>query len=204
VGKSDGVFHVKDLHVAWTSERNPTTSKGDKLRAAGLHELIEAPDHMISRKVIKLPRFCYKNHNQGPTTHQTWCSPLTCTTKPSELSAGFVGYRLGTGTRHHTYLALLLNDRALPISSNANEANEELAEEQEREIQHRSRDQDEDQNQLLRVQEQLQRSQTRIARTQRGTWKMSRNMNRAVRRLYLRSPQFGIQARQEITAIMKM
>jgi len=82
--------------------------------------------------------------------------------------------------------------------------NEELADELEREIRHRSRDQEEDQNQLLRVQEQLERSQTRIARIQRNTWKMSRRMNRAVRRLYLRSPQLGIQARQEIAAIVKM
>jgi len=81
--------------------------------------------------------------------------------------------------------------------------NEELAEELEQEIR-RSRDQEEDQNQLLRVQEQLQRSQARIARIQRETWKLSRRMNRAVRRLYLRSPQFGIQARQEIAAIVKM
>jgi len=35
---------------------------------------------------------------------------------------------------------------------------EELAAELEREIRHRSRDQEEDQNQLLRVQEQLQKS----------------------------------------------
>jgi len=45
--------------------------------------------------------------------------------------------------------------------------NEELADDLEREIRRRSRDQEEDPNQLLRVQEQLQRSQTRIARIQR-------------------------------------
>jgi len=72
----------------------------------------------------------------------------------------------------------------------------------EREIRYRSRDQEEDQNQLLRVHEQLQRSQARIARIQRETWKMSSRMNRAVRRLYLQSPQFGIQARKEIAAII--
>jgi len=79
---------------------------------------------------------------------------------------------------------------------------EELASELEQEIR-RSRDQEEDQNQLLRVQEQLQRNQAHIARIQRETWKMSRRMNRAVRRLYIRSSQLGIQARREVAAIMK-
>jgi len=53
VGKNVGVFHAKDLYVAWTSERIPTTPKGDKLRTSELHELIEAPDHMMGRTVIR-------------------------------------------------------------------------------------------------------------------------------------------------------
>jgi len=67
VGKSVGVFHAKYLYVAWTSEQNPTTPKGDKLRSAGLHELIEAPITWWVEQSSELPRFGYKSHNQGPT-----------------------------------------------------------------------------------------------------------------------------------------
>jgi len=75
--------------------------------------------------------------------------------------------------------------------------NVELAGKQEREIRQRSLNQEVDQNQLV------QRTQKRITRIQRGTGKVGRRISRAARKLYRRSPGLGIQAREDISTIIK-